>query len=72
MIPTLIPDIKSPIAFFLSEYCGNHDKRGAIDRKQLFSLGPEHLKHNNRDIWGSACIFSVDSVYFTITIMLLK
>lgn len=58
MIPTLIPDITSPTAFFLSEYCGSHDKRGAIDRKQLFSRGPEHLMQNNREIKVKCVYFS--------------
>jgi len=58
MIPSLIPDITSPTAFFLSEYCDSHDKRGAIDRKQLLSFGPEYLMQNNREMNGQHVYFS--------------
>lgn len=43
MIPTLIPEIRSPRAFSLREYRGSHDKTGTLLSRHLFSLGPEHL-----------------------------
>lgn len=43
MIPTLIPETRSPRAFSLIEYRGSHDTTGKLPSRQLFTLGPEHL-----------------------------
>lgn len=43
MIPTLIPEMRSPRAFSLKGYRGNHDTIGTIPRRRFLTLGPDDL-----------------------------
>ncbi len=49
MIPTLIPDIRSPRAFSRNGYRGSQVRRGTNDRKQLLNLGPVHLMNKEKE-----------------------
>lgn len=48
MIPTLIPEMRSPRAFSLKGYRGNHEMIGRVPSRRFFALGPENLSDKQR------------------------
>lgn len=55
MIPTLIPEMKSPRAFSLKGYRGSHDTIGTVPSRRFFTWGPDNLDEGQtaeEDGWG--------------------